>query len=71
MDDFLRLKKKIGFWGILGPPSYGIGVTICISREMLILPYGGFFFNIYEIYCNFKKTCFGQDFLEEEDLIKQ
>ena len=32
-----------GFWGILGPPSYGIGDTICIGREMLCLPYAGFF----------------------------
>jgi hypothetical protein len=32
-----------GFWGILGPPSYGIGATIRIGREMLCLPYVGFF----------------------------
>ena len=31
------------FWGILGPPSYGIGATIRIGREMLCLPYAGFF----------------------------
>ena len=31
------------FWGILGPPSYGIGATIRIGREMLRLPYAGFF----------------------------
>ena len=30
--------------GILGPPSYGIGATIRIGREMLCLPYAGFFF---------------------------
>ena len=29
------------FW--LGPPSYGIGATIRIGREMLCLPYAGFF----------------------------
>ncbi len=38
--------KKIGFWGILGPPSYGIGATIRIGREMLCLPYAGFFYII-------------------------
>ena len=27
----------------LGPPSYGIGATIRIGREMLCLPYAGFF----------------------------
>ena len=37
--------KKIGFRGILGPPSYGIGATIRIGREMLCLPYAGFFAN--------------------------
>ena len=30
--------------GILGPPSYGIGATIRIGRDMLCLPYAGFFF---------------------------
>ena len=35
--------QKIRFWGILGPPSYGIGATICIGREMLCLLYAGFF----------------------------
>ena len=35
--------QKNGFWGILGPPSYGIGATIRIGREMLCLPYAGFF----------------------------
>ena len=29
--------------GILGPPSYGIGATIRIGREMLCFPYAGFF----------------------------
>ena len=33
----------IGFLGILGPPSYGIGAIIRIGREMLCLPYAGFF----------------------------
>ena len=40
------IKKKIGFRGILGPPYYGIGATIRIDREMLCLPYAGFFFQI-------------------------
>ena len=35
--------KKIRFWGILGPPYYGIGATIRIGREILCLPYAGFF----------------------------
>ena len=29
--------------GILGPPSIGIDATIRIGREMLFLPYAGFF----------------------------
>jgi hypothetical protein len=37
--------QKIGFLGILGPPYYGIGATICIGQEMLCLPYAGFFEN--------------------------
>ena len=36
--------QKIGFWGILGPPSYGIGAAICIGREVLCLPYAGLFY---------------------------
>ena len=39
--------KKIGFWGILGQPSYGIGATISIGREMLCLPYAGFFRGVW------------------------
>ena len=35
--------QKIGFSGILGPPYCGIGATIRIGREMLCLPYAGFF----------------------------
>ena len=35
--------QKIRVLGILGPPSYGIGPTIRIGREMLCLPYAGFF----------------------------
>ena len=35
--------KKNGFFGILGPPSYGIGAIIRIGRDMLCLPYAGFF----------------------------
>ena len=43
LDDFLSVfPKNIGFWGILGPPYYGIGATIRIGREMLCLPYAGF-----------------------------
>jgi hypothetical protein len=38
--------KKIVFWGILGPPYYGIGATIRIGREMLCLPFAGFFLDI-------------------------
>ena len=45
LDDFFPFFKNIGFWGILGPPSYGIGATIHIGREMLCLPYVGFFLN--------------------------
>ena len=40
---FFPFFKKIGFWGILGPPYYGIGATIRIGREMLCLPYVEFF----------------------------
>ena len=39
---FSVFSKKIGFWGILGPPSYGIGATIRIGREIQCLPYAGF-----------------------------
>ena len=38
--------KKIGFWGILGPPSYGIGATIRIGREIQCLPYAGFLYSM-------------------------
>ena len=41
-----RRAKKSFFcccWFCLGPPSYGIGATIRIGREMLCLPYAGFF----------------------------
>ena len=37
------VKKKISFFGILGSPYCDIGATIRISREMLCLPYAGFF----------------------------
>ena len=33
-----------GFSAILGPSYCGIGATIRIGREMLCLPYAGFFF---------------------------
>ena len=42
VDDFFRI-KKIEFLGILGPPYRGVGATIRIGREMLCLPYAGFF----------------------------
>ena len=42
--------QKIGFWGILGSPYYGIGATIRIGREMLCLPYAGFLKNRQFIY---------------------
>ena len=35
--------KKKWFSGILGPPYRGIGATNRIDREMLCLPYVGFF----------------------------
>ena len=38
---FFHFFKKIWFSGILGPPYCGIGATI--GREMLCLPYSGFF----------------------------
>ena len=43
LNDFFRFSKKIGLSGILGPPYCGIGATIRIGREMLCLPYAGFF----------------------------
>ena len=43
LDDFFRFSKKIGFLGILGPPSYGSGAIIRIGREMLCLPDAGCF----------------------------
>ena len=44
-------KKKFYFcWFCLGPPSYGIGVTIRIGREMLCLPYAGFFGSVLAFY---------------------
>ena len=40
----IAAQKKVFFcWFCLGPPSYGIGATIRIGREMLCLPYAGFF----------------------------
>ena len=47
-DFFLPFFKKIGFLGILGPPYCGIGATIRIGREMLCLPYAGFFWGDIE-----------------------
>ena len=42
--------QKNRVWGILGPPSYGIGATIRIGREMLCLPYAGFLKNSSKYY---------------------
>ena len=42
-DFFLFSPKKIEFWGILGPPYYGIGATIRIGWKMFCLPYEVFF----------------------------
>ena len=38
--------QKNGFWCLLYLPFYGIGATICIDRELLCLPYAGFFWKI-------------------------
>ena len=43
LDDFFPFFKKLSLLGILGPPYCGIGATIRIGREMLCLPYSGFF----------------------------
>ena len=48
MDDFFPFFKKIWFSGILGPPYCGIGATIRIGREMLCLPYAGFFYSFFD-----------------------
>ena len=42
LDDFSVFQINWVF-GVLGPPSYGIGATIRIGREILCLPYAGFF----------------------------
>ena len=39
------VKKKIVFFGVLGPPYCGIGATIRTGREKLCVPYAGFFFD--------------------------
>ena len=44
---FFELSKKLCFLGIFGPLYCGIGATICIGREMLCLPYAGFFEDIF------------------------
>ena len=41
-----RFFENFGFLGILGPPYCGIGATIHIGREMLCLPYAGFFLKL-------------------------
>ena len=45
-------KKSFFFcWFCLGPPSYGIGATIRIGREMLCLPYAGFLERLSDSHC--------------------
>ena len=44
--------QKIGLLGILGPPYCGIGATIRIGREMLCLPYAGFFYYGFQLVPN-------------------
>ena len=44
---FFPFFKKFVFLAILGPPYCGIGATIRIGREMLCLPYAGFFLRIF------------------------
>ena len=59
---FFQFFKKMGFLGILGPPYCGIGATIRIGREMLCLPYAGFFFEAFVFMIRkglkFYKICF-------------
>ena len=48
-------------FGILGPPYCGIGATIRIGREILCLPYAGFFLSTlnllaYEAICTYIQT---------------
>ena len=68
---FFRLKKKNGFWGILGQPYYGIGTTIRISQEMICLPYAGFFSESLKKWLN--TVIFRKHHLEEirDDFIKK
>ena len=40
---FFPFFKKNWFLSILGPPDCGFSATIRIGREMLCLPYAGFF----------------------------
>ena len=46
--------KQFGFWGILGPPYYGICATIRIGQQMLCLLYVGFFLLMFSklIFCH-------------------
>jgi hypothetical protein len=47
----IAAQKKVFFcWFCLGPPSYGIGATIRIGREMLCLP------NIFQISSKYLKS---------------
>ena len=42
--------QKNRVWGILGPPYCCIGATIRIGRELLCLPYAGFFQGNWVVY---------------------
>ena len=44
---FFPFFEKFGFLGILGPPYCGIGATIRIGRDVLCLPYVGFFEQVF------------------------
>ena len=43
VGDFLFFFKKLWFLGIPCTPYRGVGATILIGREMICLPYAGFF----------------------------
>ena len=54
--------QKILFWGILGPPSYGIGATFRTGREMLCLLYAGFLNDKNGFLYNLSGVCQKKDF---------
>ena len=49
---FFCFSINLCFWVFFGPPYCGIGATIRIGREMLCLPYAGFFV-FFLIFCYF------------------